>query len=199
MKGYGKGAPVGRAERKGRPRGPFLPSARRYLSVDCSHAGRVSFDGGATPATAKSLCSEIRTDYEHCCDQLCYQRFDCWKNREPESHPSRDVRFKKLDRRSWNPFRQLHFLSLLTDHHKQHDAKQNAGSDEHFPIWEALLKNKCEARYHARQHEAEQRALQYNPAAQSQIIALQEKHDLKSFRIQRGEPEQDQTPPKTFL
>src|SRR6478609_9068953 len=114
---------------------PCSASARRaeavstgYLSVDCSHGRRVSFDGRAACwATVKSPCSEIRPDHEHCCDQLCHERFDCWKNCEPKSHPSRDVCFKKRDRRGGNPLRALHFLSLLANHHKQHHAQQNAG------------------------------------------------------------------------
>src|SRR5262249_23166068 len=97
------------------------------LRVDYSHAGRVSFNRGATCwATAKSPCSEIRSDHEKGCDQLCHKRFDCWKNGEPESHPSRDVCFKKRDRCSGNPLRELHFLGLLADHHEQHDSQQNA-------------------------------------------------------------------------
>jgi hypothetical protein len=39
--------------------------------------------------------------------------------------------------------------------------------------------------------EAQQRAFQHNPATESQIVALQEKHDFKALPIQRGEPEQD--------
>src|SRR6476659_4350694 len=78
------------------------------LRIDCSHAWRMRFDGGATRATAKSLRSEIRSDHEHCCDELCHKGFDCWKNGEPESHPSRDVRLKRCDRGSGNPLRELH-------------------------------------------------------------------------------------------
>src|SRR6187399_1325486 len=83
-----------------------LPSLR----IDCSHFGRMRFDGGATRATAKSLRSEIRSDHKHCCDELCHKGFDCWKNGEPESHPSRDVRLKRCDRGSGDPLRELHFL-----------------------------------------------------------------------------------------
>src|SRR5215469_14091193 len=116
-------------ERTDPPVGPYS-SMRRCLRVDCSHAWRMSFNGCATRwATAKSPCSKIRSDHEYCCDELCHECFNCWKNGEPESHPSRNVCFEKRDRRSWNPMRQLHFLSLLADHYEQHYAEQNAGSD----------------------------------------------------------------------
>src|SRR5262249_43941856 len=114
----------------GPPGGPSLPFARRYLSVNCSHARRVSFNCSATRwATTKSPCNKIRSDHEHRGDELCHKRFDCWKHREPESHPVWDVCFKKRDRRGGNPLRKLHFLSLLSDHHKQHYAQENAGGD----------------------------------------------------------------------
>ena len=94
---------------------------------------------------------------------------------------------------------QLHFLHLLADHHQQHDSEQNAGSDQHFPIRQTLLKDKGQYCYHRGQDKSQQRAFQHHGAAQSQMIALQKKDDFKSFAIKRRESEQDQSEPQAPL
>src|SRR3954470_7848094 len=92
---------------------------------------------------------------------------------------------------------ELHLLGLLADHDEKDDAKQNAGRDQHFPIGQPLLEDEREDSHHAGKEKPQERALQNNAAAETQIVTLEKKHHLEAFAIKRGEPEQDQSPPET--
>src|SRR5262249_5760340 len=105
------------------------------LRINRSHSRCVRFDCRSTGwTTAEAPGGKIRSDYEHGGDELRNERFNSWKNSEPESHPCRDVCVKKTDWRSGNPMRQLHFLCLLTNHDKQHHSQQHPRGNYHFSI-----------------------------------------------------------------
>src|SRR5215813_9117249 len=88
------------------PTGRTVPGAK--LSVDRSHAWRVSFDRRSTGwATAEAARGKIRSNHEHGCDQLRNESFNGWENGEPDAHPLRDGCLKKSDWRSWDPAGQL--------------------------------------------------------------------------------------------
>ena len=51
----------------------------------------------------------------------------------------------------------------------------------------------------ADKRQTKQRSFQHHAAAQAQIVTLQKEDDLESFAIKRGEPEQNQSPPKAGM
>ena len=93
----------------------------------------------------------------------------------------------------------MHLLRLLAHHHEQDHTEKNAGRDQHFAIWQTLLKYEREHCDHAGENDAKQRALEDNAATQAEIVALQKKDDLEPFAIKRGESKQDQSPPEMPL
>ena len=89
---------------------------------------------------------------------------------------------------------ELHLLRLFADHHQQYHSQEDARRNQHFSIRKPLLEDKRKDRNHARKNQAEQRSLQHDTSAQSQIIALQKEHDLEAFAVKRGKAEEEQSP-----
>src|ERR1700681_4429013 len=95
--------------------------------------------------------------------------------------------------------RELHLLRLFANHDEQNDTEKNAGGDQHFPVGQTSLQGESEDCDEGRKGQTEKCTLQHHPAAEAQIVTLEEEHNLESLSIQGGESEKNESPPKLFL